>query len=116
MSSAGLQPLDELRFYRVLGTTPGVALVFFTAVGCSSCRTWKRLLQDYVREHHDIRVFEIDAQISMGLAREYEVFHLPALFLFVDGEFHCALHCEARPGALRAAIDAAMAAPAQEAP
>lgn len=115
-----IRAVEEPDFYRVLEMLPGIVVVFFTSVGCASCRAWRRLLEAYLngpdKGRHDITVLAVDAQSNMGLVREYEVFHLPALFLFRDGEFHCELNCEARAASLDAAISAALAAPAQEAP
>ena len=111
-----IQSLNELEFYRVLAETAGPSVVFFTKPGCSACRFWKRLLDELLQQRHDIHVYQVDAEQNMGLSHEYELFHLPALFLFMDGEFHCELRAEARLPHLLAAIDAALAAPAEEAP
>jgi hypothetical protein len=111
-----LTQLDEFNFHRHLAATPGVALVIFTGAGCGSCRSWKRLLVEYRNRHHDLTLFEVDAGHAQALAREFNVFHLPALFLYRDGHFHGALHSEARVDRLAAAIAVALAAPPQEAP
>lgn len=108
--------LDEFGFHQQLAQTPGVALVMFTGQGCSSCRAWKQLLADYRAHHPDLTMFEVDAGHAQALAQEFGVFHLPALFLYRDGLYHGTLQCEARPEALRAAMAAMLAAPAQEAP
>ena len=57
---------------------------------------------------------EVDAAKDPALAREFEVFHLPAVFVFVDGTYHCALHSEARPERIEAALQSALAAPEEE--
>jgi len=114
-----IQPLEEPDFYRVLAAVPGAALIIFTSDACAGCRRWRRLLEAYPARpdsRADLSLYSVDAQANMGLVREYEVFHLPALFLFHDGEFHCALHCEAALDSLGRAIETALAAPAQEAP
>lgn len=119
-SAGAIEALDERDFYRVIEATSGLALVFFTSPGCASCRAWRRVLEEYLREHSGqnagLTIFSVDAQANMGLVREYEVFHLPALFLFRHGQFHCELQCEARLANLDEAIAAAVVAPAQEAP
>lgn len=111
-----IQPLNELEFYPRLSETAGPSIVFFTKPGCSACRLWDRLLGDLLQQRHDINVYQVDAEQNMALSHEYELFHLPALFLFVNGEFHCELQAEARMPHLLAAINAALAAPAQDAP
>ncbi|MDH4133437.1 MAG: thioredoxin family protein [Gammaproteobacteria bacterium] len=109
-------PLDEFDFHHRLTTTPGPALVIFTGEGCASCRAWKQLLAAYRLRYSDLTLFEVDAGQAQALTREFEVFHLPALFLFRDGQFHGALATEARLDTLHAAIQANLAAPPQEAP
>ncbi len=109
-------PLDEFGFHHALTGTRGIALVIFTSAGCGSCRAWKRLLAAYRTQHPELALFEVDAGHAQALAREFNVFHLPSLFLYRDGHFHSALHSEAHPEKLRVAIEAALALPAQEAP
>jgi thioredoxin 1 len=111
-----LTPLDEFGFHHTLAGVRGIALVIFTSIGCNSCRAWKRLLAGYRLKHPEVALFEVDAGHAQALAREFSVFHLPALFLYRDGHFHCALQAEAHPDKLPAAIEAALASPAQETP
>jgi thioredoxin-like negative regulator of GroEL len=116
MNDTKLQSVNDSNFYSVLQDVTGVAIVFFTSTGCNSCRYWKALLEQLAEQRPALQVFEIDAEQSMGLAREYEVFHLPALFVFVNGQFHAPLQCEARLETIDHALDRLLAAPAQEAP
>ncbi len=111
-----LRPLDQFDFHHALEQTSGTSLVIFTGPACGACRRLKAVLAAEPQLFADLRLFEVDAQRDMALTREFGVFHLPAMFLFRDGEFHCELHSEALPAKLRSAIDAALAAPAQEAP
>jgi len=111
-----LTPLDEFGFHHTLAGTRGSALVIFTSVGCSSCRAWKQLLAAYCVQHPEITLFEVDAGHAQALTREFNVFHLPALFLYDDGHFHCALQSAAQLDKLHTAIAAALATAAQEAP
>jgi thioredoxin 1 len=108
--------LNDLDFYEVLGDTRGVSIVFFTKAGCSSCRAWAQLLQQLQQVQPDIHVFSVDAQESAALASEYEIFHLPALFVFVDGNYQAPLQCEARLPVLQRALTDLLALPAVEAP
>ena len=108
--------LNDHEFYSTLGETAGPSIVFFTKPGCSSCNLWKRLLGEFLQLRDDIQIFEVDAEQNMALSHEYELFHLPAIFLFVDGEFHCELQSEARLAQLQAAMDVALNSPAEEAP
>lgn len=103
-------------FHHRLAETPGVSLVLFTGPACGACKRLKQILAEQSALFADIHLFEVDAGRDMALTREFGVFHLPAMFLFRDGDYHCALHSEAQPQHLRVAIDAALARPAEEAP
>lgn len=109
-------PLDEFDFHRRIAATPGPALAIFTGRGCASCRAWKQLLAAYHAQQPGIALFEVDTGLAQALAREFELFHLPALFLYCGGRFYGTLQTEARLDALHTAIESALAAPAQEAP
>ena len=111
-----IRSLNDHEFYNTLAETIGPSIVFFTKPGCSSCHLWKRLLAELLQQREDIHVYQVDAEQNMALSHEYELFHLPALFLFVDGEFHCELQSEARLVHIQAALDTALNSPAEEAP
>ncbi len=111
-----LKSLDQFSFHQTLAETRGTALVIFTGPACSACRRIKAVLEGSGQLFADLHIFEVDAGDNLALTREFEVFHLPAMFLFRDGEYHCELHAEAQPQRLRVALDAALAAPGQEAP
>jgi thioredoxin-like negative regulator of GroEL len=109
-------PLDQFEFHQRLADTGGAALVMFGAVDCGSCRHLGRVILEVQRRRPDWAYFEVDAQRDAALTHEFEVFHLPTLFLFSDGEFHCELRAEARPGAIIGAIEQALCEPPAEAP
>lgn len=111
-----MRRLDQFSFYATLAEIPGPALVFFSAASCASCRAWKQVLNAFAETPGAAAVFEVDAGLDQALAREFELFHLPALFLFVGGEFHRPIECEARLPMLRAAVAEALELPALEAP
>ncbi len=108
--------LSQFDFHHRLAELQSPALVFFTSKDCGACRHLKVILTSVQQLQADWHVFEVDAQIEMGLTREFEVFHLPALFLFADGEFHSELRCEATPETVERAVQEALRKPAQEAP
>jgi thioredoxin-like negative regulator of GroEL len=111
-----MQRLDQFSFHPSLAEVSGPAVVFFSAAACASCRHWKILLDEFAAATDGLPVFEVDAGQDQALAREFELFHLPALYLFLDGEYHRPLACEASLPRLRAAIADALALPAEEAP
>jgi thioredoxin 1 len=114
MQNAAMEPVDEFSLPHRLAQTPGVSLVLFSSPSCGACRNVERLLPTAAPA--DVRLFRVDVQQALALARAYEVFYLPAIFLFRDGHYHARLDCEITPASVRAAIAAALAAPAEEEP
>jgi len=115
-SATGFPHLTDFDLHARLAERAGVVLVFFTRAGCAACRHWAVLLANLCQGQPEIAVYAVDVEQNMALAREFEVFHLPALHLFVDGEYHAEIQCEARLPSLRDALDAALRAEAREAP
>ena len=113
---AKIQCVDQFNFHHVLEQTRGPALVFFTGPYCGACHTLRRVLAAYLGTSEDLQVFEVDAERDPGLAREFEVFHLPSLFLYVDGRYHCELQSEPRVPEIARAIAVALKQPPREAP
>lgn len=111
-----LPPLTQFDLHHRLAEVAGPAVVCFTAAACGSCRQMRRALAALRGAWPEVSVFEVDAQHEAGLTREFGVFHLPALFLFVDGEYHRPVEAEPLPERLAAAIDAALGLPPLEAP
>ena len=61
-------------------------------------------------------LYEVDVSEATGVARYFGIFHLPTLYLYRDGQFHAELQCEARPEAIRQAVQQALTALAQDEP
>ena len=110
-----VRPLTEFDFHPRLARSAGVSLVLFSAPSCGSCRVWLRLLNDFTTPLLQ-NCYVVDVQLATAVAREYEVFHLPSLFLFVDGKFHAPLQAEATPKLFAQAIDQALQQPAHDEP
>lgn len=108
--------LTQFDFHHTLAETGGVSLVYFTAPGCGACRQLRQMLESHPDAFTQFNLFEVDAQQDMALTREFEVFHLPSLFLFKDGQFHAPIHSEPLPQSLISAVEAALATEPQEAP
>lgn len=113
-SEGMIQTLDQFDFHHRLAQTQGPALILFTAPACGSCKRLRRALTQ--EAWPEIHLFEVDASRDLALTREFDLFHLPALFLYMDGRFHAEIQAEADGGAIRKAVAAALCAPAQEAP
>ena len=111
-----IRNLDDENFYAHLENSKGLSVVFFSSQGCASCRRWKELLCEFLTFYNDVQICAVDAQASMALTRAYDVFHLPGLFLFIDGQYHRALQPHASVASLREAIDQAMILHAEDEP
>lgn len=111
-----MKQMSEFEFYPQLALQRGLLILVFTAPGCRSCRVIKGLLREYELIREGLQVWEVDAVENAGLVREYEVFHLPALFLFRDGHFWRPLDTEARAPALHRSVENALALPPLEPP
>lgn len=111
---AALIALDEASYHPRLGATPGVALVLFGSPACGACRGAEARLP--AAAPPGTPLFKVDVQRATGLARSFEIFHLPTLFLYLDGRFHARLDCEVTAPALARALSRALAQPAQEEP
>ena len=107
--------LTEFDFHPRLARSPGVSLVLFSGPDCGSCKRLESILPALVGSQV-AHLYKVDVQTSTALARAFDVFHLPSLFLFVDGQFHAPLHAEPAPGIFAAAIVHALHAPAHEEP
>ena len=111
-----IHTLDQFSFYQVLPETRGPALVIFSGPRCGSCRYLKRIIQQQAWPGGEMRFFEVDAHEEPGLAHTFDVFHLPTLFLYRDGEYHCRIQSEARIASLHAAVATALTQAPEEEP
>ncbi|HET9462801.1 MAG TPA: thioredoxin family protein [Thiobacillus sp.] len=107
--------LAEGDFHRRLAASSGVAVVLFSAPHCGACRVWKQLLSAALAEAAGA-FFEVDVGEATGVARYFDIFHLPTIYLYRDGRFHAELQCEARQAAIRQAVQSLLAAPTQDEP
>lgn len=108
--------LDEFNYHHDISANSGVSLVFFTGPDCGSCHHLRRVLTHYLELYNDLSVFEVDAAASAALVNEFNIFHLPAMFLYKGGHYHCEFHSEALPAKIHQAVKQALALPAEEEP
>ncbi|MEE9304324.1 MAG: thioredoxin family protein [Thiotrichaceae bacterium] len=107
--------LTHFEYYHQLESTQGNTLVYYTSPACSTCRYLKKALLVYLQNYDDLHIFEVDAVHEAGLVQSFEVFHLPSMFLYQSGKFHCELHSEAHPEKIHQAIaDALLKDPDEE--
>ncbi len=110
-----MQELNEFDFHAALADRPGVSLVMFSGPDCGTCRRLEKILPRLIQDR-TVHLYRVDVQKSTSLARAYDVFHLPSLFVFVDGQYHGPLHAEPTPEKFSRALTALLTAPAQEEP
>ncbi|WAJ35685.1 thioredoxin [Pseudomonas sp. GOM7] len=114
-SSIAIQlELTDLDADRHLLDLDGISLLIFTSMGCASCR-WARQSLPGMGLPVD-RLCWIDAGHNAGLVTRYEVFHLPALFIVRNGQFHGALSAPLTSSELITAVGHALRRPAEELP
>ena len=106
--------LDESRYHPRLQETGGIALVLFTSPACGTCRVVEQRLP--LAAPAGTHLYKVDVQQATGLARAFDIFHLPTLLLYRHGHFHARLDCEVTPAALRAAMAQALAGSPEEEP
>jgi thioredoxin 1 len=115
-STESFTQLDQFDFHHRMADLTGLAIVIFTGPACGSCHAWKELLARFGGLREALTLFEVDIERDAALAAEFSVFHLPALFLYRDGQFHAPIQCEATMSALTEAVNKLLSEPAQEIP
>lgn len=106
--------LSDFDIDRQLLTLRGTTLLVVVSTGCASCRyARQRLPAMSLPVDH---LAWVDAGDSPGMVQRYEVFHLPALFIVRDGNFHGALSCRLSAPEMSKAVNEALARAAEELP
>ena len=108
--------LSAFDFHHRMEEQTGISLVMFSASACSSCRAWKLLLQKLKQSRDDVQVFLVDAEKEMALVNEFEVFHLPAIFLYYNGQYHAPVESETSIDALQSKLEELLNQPRMEMP
>lgn len=83
-----LQECDEENFHSfVEKSREKFVLFYFHASWCGPCRMLKPLLNRFAEEHEDkLVVASIDVDQSRSLADKFDIFSIPMLFLYKNGE------------------------------
>ncbi len=116
LRQTGLSRLTQFDFHQHLLEVPGPAVILFTRRGCGACKVMSRVLEQWQAESEAPALFVVDAETDTALVREFEVFHLPALFVFNAGAYHGRLEAPPRLPLLRKALTACLQRPPEEAP
>ena len=96
-----LRALHGLDVIRTLHGAQGTHLLLLTSPACGACAAVRRALAG-MEPIAGLHALEVEAASAPGLVEELEVFHLPAIWLWRDGE--ALLEVQAEVGAMRDAI------------
>ena len=88
-----VEALKAHDFFPLLDSRQEPSLVFFATPACSSCKRLRSILISTEFDIPDLRCFQVQAEQAGGLIEEYDIFHLPAIFLFMNGEMVGELQC-----------------------
>lgn len=124
MHHSALQELDEFNYHATLSGCSsdytGISLVFFTGPHCASCHHLRDLFvkekPQFITHFSSFHVYEVKADKATALVNEFNVFHLPTMFLYRDGFYHCELQAQAYPQKIIEAIELALKKEAEEEP
>lgn len=111
---ANIIPLTQFDFHHQIAKTPGITIVCFTRPGCGACKQIIKTLAAY--DDITITVYEVNAEQDTALVNEFEVFHLPSLFLYQHGHFHRQLHSQGLLEYFSQEIEATLAQPPEDMP
>lgn len=61
-------------------------LLDFWAVWCGPCSMLSPVVEEIASEHPEVKVGKVNTDKEMGLARQFGISAIPALFVFKNGE------------------------------
>ena len=103
-----LHALSPFDYYLILDSRQPPSLVIFTSPACGACKRVVSILQNNHVQVPDLKCYVIEAHQSAGLVEELEIFHLPALFLYAQGELVTQLQCVLQVLSIEASIRQAL--------
>ena len=106
-----LQGLTDASLYPSLEAAGGPVVVAFGTPGCGGCRRLRALLPALGEAVTGVDLAYAEAERCPGILADLEAFHLPAIWLFVDGDPWAPIQAPLRVAALTEAIAAALAGP-----
>ena len=106
--SGALHPMDH---HLVLDNRLEPTLVVYGRDRCGACRHLERLLKEdnWLAElFPGLIALSVDLEQGAWLAEELSIFHLPALFLYRDGDILCEIKSQLTRPALETSIQKAL--------
>lgn len=108
--------LSQFNFHHHINEDKGISIVVFSSIDCGACRHIENALAQVQQAKKSWHIYKVDAQLDAALVNEFEVFHLPSLFLFHNGQYHCPLNCNALPSSIIEKVESCLRLPAEESP
>ena len=102
-----LDGLTDASLYPALEARGGPVVVAFGTPSCGGCRRLRALLPALRAAVGGVAVAYAEAERCPGILADLEAFHLPAIWLFVDGDPWAPVEASLTVASLSAAIAAA---------
>ncbi len=64
----------------------GAAVVDFSATWCGPCQMLAPVMEEVSENYSDIRFYNVDVDANPGIAQEYGITNIPAVFFLKDGK------------------------------
>lgn len=106
-----LDGLTDASLYPALDEAGGSAVVAFGTPACGGCRRLRALLPALQQAVAGLPVAYAEAERCPGVLADLDAFHLPAIWLFVNGDPWAPIEAPLTVTALAEAIAAAQAGP-----
>lgn len=86
LTTLSLPAVTEETISSILAPGSGLVAIEFTADWCPPCRVMAPVVEAIAREYESrLRVYQMDADISVGTMARYGVRGLPTMLVFRDG-------------------------------
>ncbi len=81
---SNIAQMTEDAYDKAIHSSP-IVLVDFGAEWCPPCRKMKPVLEQFLKDHPEVKLLEVDAGIQTSLMKKFDVDALPDFILYKDG-------------------------------
>lgn len=82
----GILHVNKDNFKEHVLKSKGVVLVDFYADWCGPCRTMTPIIEELASEFSEVKFIKINVDENPDLSSQYEIFSIPTILIFKDGE------------------------------